>query len=62
MDQFTTLFKNATGGQDYFIVTMFSQFDSRSLLKTYLYDTFPIYAEGDGYLIFNLDQPMAAVP
>jgi hypothetical protein len=62
MDQFVTLFKKATGGQDYFIVTMFSQFDSRSLLKAYLYDTFPIYAEGDGYLIFNLDQPMAAVP
>jgi hypothetical protein len=62
MDQFTTLFKNATGGQDYFIVTMFSQFDSRSLLKTYLYDHFPIYAEGDGYLIFNLDQPKAFVP
>jgi hypothetical protein len=62
MVQFTALFKKATGGQDYFVVTMFGQFDSLSLLKDYLYANYPIYAEGDGYLIFNLTQPKAFVP
>lgn len=62
MVQFSTLFKKATGGQDYFIVTMFAQFDSLTLLKNYLYDNYPIYSDGDGYLIFNLSQPKASIP
>jgi hypothetical protein len=62
MDAFTTLFNKAVGGQDYFVITMFSKFDSLSLLKTYLYDHFPVYAEGDGYLIFDLTQPKVSTP
>lgn len=56
-EQFDALFKNATGGEDYFIVTLFDQFNAQPLLKAYLYDHFSIYAEGDGYLIFDLTQP-----
>jgi hypothetical protein len=32
------------------------------LLKAYLYDHFPIYAQGDGYLIFDLTQPKESTP
>ncbi|MFZ2095276.1 MAG: glycosyltransferase family 39 protein [Anaerolineales bacterium] len=62
MEQFTSLFNKAVGGEDYFIVTMFNQFDSQPLLKSYLYDHYPIYAEGEGYLIFNLTQPNVSTP
>jgi Dolichyl-phosphate-mannose-protein mannosyltransferase len=62
LEQFTSLFKEATGGQDYFIVTLFNQFDSQPLLKAYLYDHYPIYAQGSGYLIFDLTQYKATSP
>jgi hypothetical protein len=54
---FQTLFENTTKGQDYFVVTMMSEFNALPMLKSYLYDHYPIYAEGDGYLIFDLTQP-----
>jgi hypothetical protein len=62
LDQFIPLFNKAVGGQDYFIVTMFNQFDAQPLLKSYLYDHYAIYTENEGYLIFNLTQPKASTP
>ncbi len=62
MSKFALLFKNATVGQDYFVVTLFKQLDAQPLLKAYLYDHYPIYRQGGGYLIFDLTQPRQATP
>lgn len=62
MREFTTRFENAVKGQDYFVVTLFNDFDAQPLLKAYLYDHFPIYSQGDGYLVFDITQPKASVP
>jgi 4-amino-4-deoxy-L-arabinose transferase-like glycosyltransferase len=59
---FIARFKDATIGQDYFVITMLSDFDAQPLLKTYLTDHYPIYAQGGGYLIYDLTQPKASVP
>lgn len=62
MGEFATRFENAVIGQEYFIVTLFNDFNAQPLLKTYLADHFPIYAQGDGYLIFDLTQPKESTP
>jgi hypothetical protein len=62
MGDFGTRFESAVTGQDYFVVTLFSDFDSQPLLKSYLYDHYPIYSQGDGYLIFDLTQPLQSAP
>ena len=52
------MFDNAVKGQDYFIVTLFGDFDSQPMLEILPVLThYPIYSEGDGYLIFDLNQP-----
>ncbi len=59
---FISLFKKATAGSDYFIITMLSQLDAQPVLKTYLNDNYPIYSQGDGYLIFDLTQSKSSNP
>jgi 4-amino-4-deoxy-L-arabinose transferase-like glycosyltransferase len=59
---FQSLFETATKGQEYFVVTLMGDFNAQPMLKSYLYDHYPIYAQGDGYLIFDLTQPRAAAP
>jgi 4-amino-4-deoxy-L-arabinose transferase-like glycosyltransferase len=60
--EFKTRFENATIGQDYFVVTLMNDFNNQPMLKSYLYDHYPIYAEGDGYLIFDLTKPLESTP
>ncbi len=60
--EFKTRFENAVIGQDYFVVTLMNDFNAQPMLKTYLYDHYPIYSQGDGYLIFYLTQPMQSAP
>jgi 4-amino-4-deoxy-L-arabinose transferase-like glycosyltransferase len=62
MGEFATRFENVVKGQEYFVVTLFNDLDSQPLLKAYLYDHFPIYSQGDGYLIFDLTQSKASAP
>ena len=62
LGEFKTLFENTIIGQDYFVVTLMNDFNAQPMLKTYLYDHYHIYAEGDGYLIFDLTQPKESAP
>ncbi len=39
---------------DYFVVTRPDVLNDDAALKAYLYDNFPVIAQGDGYLIFDL--------
>lgn len=51
-------FNNRAGNKDFFLVTMKNQFEKQPELKNLLYENFPVYAEGDGYLIFDLRNPL----
>ena len=39
-------------------MTDFEEFDRQSQLKERLFGSYPVYAEGDGYLIFDLKNPV----
>jgi hypothetical protein len=45
---------------DYFVITKMGDFNANSELKAHLYDSYHLQDEGDGYLIFDLNQP--AIP
>jgi hypothetical protein len=47
-------------GKSYFLVTDFEQFDRQPVLKGLLYGEYPIYAQGSGYLVFDLQHPLNA--
>jgi hypothetical protein len=50
-------FNDRAGNKDFFLVTMKNQFEKQPELSQLLYDNFPVYAEGVGYLIFDLRDP-----
>ena len=47
-------FRERTNGASYFLINNFAELDNQPELKAILYQRFPIYDEGDGYLIFDL--------
>ena len=53
---FQAYFDELTLGKDYFLVTALSEFDSQQDLKTYLYDNYALFAEGNGFLVFDLTE------
>jgi hypothetical protein len=38
-------------------VTLFGELDAQPALKDRLYNNYPIYAQGDGYVLFDLRHP-----
>ncbi len=50
-------FANKVEGRDFFLITAFGQLDDQPELKAILYDNYPIYAQGDSYIIFDLRNP-----
>jgi hypothetical protein len=54
---FEEFFNKRTDGKNYFMITSFNQFNDQPALKQYLYGNYPILAEGDGYLIFDMRSP-----
>jgi hypothetical protein len=51
-------FAEKTENKDFFLVTMLNQLDKQAELKQILYDNYPLYAQGNGYLIFDLREPV----
>ncbi len=51
-------FAKKSDGTDYFLITSFNQFNDQPELKKYLNQNFPVYAEGGGYLIYDLAHPL----
>ena len=49
-------FETRAKGYDYFLVTLMGELENQPLLKQKLFDQFPLAAEGDGYLLFDLRQ------
>ena len=53
-------FTERTQGESYFLVTDFEQFDRQPVLESLLYGEYQVYAQGDDYLIFDLEHPLSA--
>lgn len=57
---FDSYFQTMVAGHKYFLVTLFTELDAQPLLKAKLYSTYPIYQEGDGYILFDLEHPISS--
>ncbi len=55
---FASDFAKRIEGKDYFLVTAFGQFNNQPELKEYLAGHYPVFAQGDGYLIYDLGNPL----
>jgi 4-amino-4-deoxy-L-arabinose transferase-like glycosyltransferase len=55
---FASQFKGIAAGKDYFLVTAFSELDAQPQLKDYLQNNFPVYKQGDGYVLYDLKHPL----
>jgi len=53
------VFEDLTSGQDYFLVTLFSELDAQPQLKEILNEEYPIVQRGDGYVLFDLKHPIS---
>jgi 4-amino-4-deoxy-L-arabinose transferase-like glycosyltransferase len=54
---FDDLFNRYASKMSYFLVTDFDEFDKQPELKQRLVHFYPVYAQGDGYVIFDLKNP-----
>jgi hypothetical protein len=55
---FDDLFNRYSSKMSYFLVTDFDEFNRQPQLKDRLFNFYPVYAEGNGYLIFDLKNPI----
>jgi hypothetical protein len=55
-------FQKDTAGKKYFLVTMFGELDKEPAIKDLLYKNYPIYAQTDEYIIFDLQHPLPNQP
>lgn len=54
---FENFFLERIAGMDYFLVTSFNQLDQQPMLADYLDAHYPVFSQGDGYLIYDLRVP-----
>jgi hypothetical protein len=52
------MFEDRTAGKRYFLVTLGGELEKQTSLKDMLYNNYAIFAEGDGYVIFDLMTPL----
>ena len=50
-------FADDIAGKQFFLVTMFGEFNSQPVIKELLFSHYPIFAETDEYIIFDLRHP-----
>ncbi len=55
---FDDLFNRYSSKMSYFLVTDFDEFNRQPKLKERLFSFYPVSAQGDGYLIFDLKNPV----
>jgi 4-amino-4-deoxy-L-arabinose transferase-like glycosyltransferase len=56
--EFPEWFAEYTEGKDFFLVTRLRELDRQPELKDALYNGYVIYAEGEGYVVFDLKHPL----
>ncbi len=52
-------FLDAARGKQYFVVTQVNKLDAQPVIKDYVYQHYPVFSEGQGYIIFDLAHPKA---
>jgi ABC-type transporter lipoprotein component MlaA len=57
--EFTEAFEQLTQGNTYFLVTDFVELGRQPELRDRL-KTYEVFAEGDGYVIYNLESPVGS--
>ncbi len=55
---FDDLFNRYSSKMSYFLVTDFDEFNRQVQLKERLFNDYPVYLQGDGYLVFDLKHPL----
>lgn len=55
-------FQSKVKDYDYFVVTLFNEFDLQPYLKDVLYNNYPIYLQSDWYIVFDLQHPLSSTP
>lgn len=55
---FNDYFKKRIEGKSYFLIASLRQFNEQADLKAALTGGYPLVAEGDGYLVFDLENPL----
>jgi hypothetical protein len=55
---FDVFFQKHASKKDYFLVTDLEEFNRQPQLKERLFSSYPVYAEGNGYVIFDLKHPL----
>jgi hypothetical protein len=53
---FEAEFEQRTRGYDYFLVTLFGEFEAQSALREKLVGSYPLEIDGDGYLLYRLTE------
>jgi 4-amino-4-deoxy-L-arabinose transferase-like glycosyltransferase len=51
-------FAQDTSGKQYFLVTMFGEFDNQPVIKDLLNSHYPVFAQTDEYVIYDLQHPL----
>lgn len=59
---FDTLFEETTSGRQYFVVTLFGEYESQPALKAKLEKEYPVFTHTGDYLIFDLLHPLGEQP
>jgi len=57
-EDFEDRFKSLTKGMIYFLVTDYDELKLQPELGDYLRSHYPVHAEGDGFVIYTLTQPL----
>lgn len=57
--EFEAFFSKRTQGYQYFLITAFGQLADQPELERALEERFPLLAEGDGYLVYDLAHPLS---
>jgi hypothetical protein len=59
--KFQNTFTRLAGYKSYFLITDFDEFNRQPALKKYLYNNYPILAQGQDYIVFDLLHPLQTV-
>ncbi len=61
-NDFAHNFQRFTEGRAYFVVTAMGQWKRQDDLRAYLTENYPLIAEGDAFLVFDLRNPLTPAP
>ena len=58
IDDYESYFNHFIAGKDLFVILAFNELDNQPQLKELLSSRYAVFAEGDGYLIYDLKHPL----